>query len=159
MELKPPTKYVSDKRKTLFLAGSINMGKTVDWQKDLSNRLLKEFTDLWIFNPRRDDWDNSWEQDIKNEKFSEQVNWEIEHIDKATYLFFYFDKEHMSPISLYELGYVAKAKYLSPIVYCPKEYIRHGNIQIYASRDHFRLFTNYEEAVAELTNQIKKHKE
>jgi hypothetical protein len=42
--------------KRIFLAGSINMGSSIDWQDDLTNKIGDR--DAYIFNPRRDEWDN-----------------------------------------------------------------------------------------------------
>lgn len=57
-EIKAPNK-ISDAGHTIFLAGSIEMGKAENWQ-DKVVRLLKD-KEVIIFNPRRDDWDSSWE--------------------------------------------------------------------------------------------------
>ncbi len=61
-----------DPRPSIFLAGSIEMGKAEDWQTQLTNLL----TGVRVFNPRRDDWDPSWTQSITNPNFKEQVEWE-----------------------------------------------------------------------------------
>lgn len=42
--------------KHIFLAGSIDMGDSIDWQDDLTNKIGDR--DAYIFNPRRDEWDN-----------------------------------------------------------------------------------------------------
>lgn len=42
--------------KRIFLAGSIDMGSSIDWQDDLTNKIGDR--DAYIFNPRRDEWDN-----------------------------------------------------------------------------------------------------
>ena len=56
----------------VFLAGSIDMGKAEDWQPFVTERLSD--LPISIFNPRRDDWDSTWVQDISNKQFAEQVN-------------------------------------------------------------------------------------
>jgi hypothetical protein len=57
-------------KKSIFLAGSIEMGKAEDWQKKLGEwLLLKNYN---IFNPRRKDWDSSWSQTYENPQFSQQ---------------------------------------------------------------------------------------
>lgn len=50
---------------TVFLAGSIEMGKAIDWQKEIGDE-FENSDDVCILNPRRDDWDSSWEQSIDN---------------------------------------------------------------------------------------------
>ena len=45
---------------TVFLAGSIEMGKAVDWQTQIENELKDKLdgdTVVTLYNPRRDDWD------------------------------------------------------------------------------------------------------
>ncbi|MCE6959587.1 nucleoside 2-deoxyribosyltransferase domain-containing protein [Cereibacter sphaeroides] len=51
-------------RRTLFLAGSIDMWRAGDWQADIA-RALQDL-DVVIYNPRRSSWDSSWVQDISN---------------------------------------------------------------------------------------------
>lgn len=57
--------------RSVFLAGSIDQGKAINWQQQITDAL--QDTSLTILNPRRDDWDSSWEQDISNDQFREQV--------------------------------------------------------------------------------------
>src|SRR6185436_15768358 len=94
------------KRPSVFLAGSIEMGKAVDWQTELSGFFEK--LNWNVFNPRRDDWDSSWKQEKTNLQFAEQVNWELNALEAATLIVMYFDPKTKSPISLLELGLHAK---------------------------------------------------
>lgn len=59
--------YLKD-HNIVFLAGSIEMGAAVDWQADVIARLeaWPDSERLVVLNPRRPDWDPSWEQDISN---------------------------------------------------------------------------------------------
>lgn len=79
----------------IFLAGSIEMGIAEDWQTALIKKLRSE--DVTIMNPRRDDWDSSWEQSIENKQFHEQVTWELSNIETADLVVFYFAPETKSP--------------------------------------------------------------
>src|SRR5271154_863946 len=88
----------------IFLAGSIEMGKAEDWQAKLFHSIMSH--NVTVYNPRRDNWDPSWKQDISNPFFKEQVVWELDHIDLADIVVFYFDPTTMSPITLMELGIV-----------------------------------------------------
>ncbi len=123
--IKPPKKIYLDS-KAVFLAGSIEMGKAVNWQQLVEDRLKD--TDWTIFNPRRDDWDSSWEQNIENKQFREQVEWELEALKKADAILMYFDPETKSPISLLELGLFARSRKM--IVVCPRGFWRKGNVDI-----------------------------
>ena len=91
--LKPPLQLTQDQidngNITIFLAGSIEMGKTEDWQSEIQNIL--QDSSVTIFSPRRDDWDSSWPQDADFAPFNEQVTWELDHIDQADMVLMYFD--------------------------------------------------------------------
>lgn len=102
------------------------MGKAVDWQTELTNDLSDR--DITILNPRRDDWDSSWEQTIKNEQFRTQVRWELTALEQADIVVMYFDPATKSPISLLELGLFAKTGKL--LVCCPEGFWRKGNVDI-----------------------------
>ena len=74
----------------VFLAGSIEMGKAIDWQTAVSDKLqslssLGGF--ITIFNPRRDSWDLSWEQTENNPEFRNQVNWELNKLEESHIIF------------------------------------------------------------------------
>jgi nucleoside 2-deoxyribosyltransferase len=94
--------------KSVFLAGSIDMGKAVNWQEQVTAAL--ENYDCTILNPRRDDWDSSWKQDITDPKFREQVEWELDCLEKADIVVYYFDPDGQAPITLLELGLHARSK-------------------------------------------------
>lgn len=126
---KPPTfiPYVlCDKNKYVFLAGSIEMGTAENWQTHAEKRL--EEIGMDVLNPRRDDWDSSWEQSIDNPHFYDQVTWELRGLDLAKYIIMYFDPNTKSPISLLELGLHAQSDKL--IVICPDGFWRKGNVDI-----------------------------
>lgn len=94
--------------KSIFLAGSIEMGVAINWQDQLIGELCRLDTHYQIFNPRRDNWDSSWEQDKSNPQFNEQVNWELRALEQCDLIAFYFDPDTKSPISLLELGVMGK---------------------------------------------------
>lgn len=129
--------------KKVFLAGSIDMGKAVDWQAELTSAL----TDLPIavMNPRRDDWDSTWVQDISNEKFNEQVTWELEHLEAADVIAVYFDPKGQAPITLMELGLHAQSG--KCVVCCPEGYWRRGNVQMVCDRYDVPLVETIEELI------------
>ena len=124
----PPQNIASRDRnkKSIFLAGSIEMGKAEDWQKELGNWLMER--NYNIFNPRRDDWDSSWSQTYEDPQFSQQVKWELNALDKSDWIIMYLDPLTKSPISLLELGLFANSKKL--IVICPDGFWRKGNVEV-----------------------------
>ena len=73
---------------SIFLAGSIELGKAEDWQTRAETMLTKQ--NINVFNPRRDDWDSSWKQEIQDPQFYQQVSWELNALDKADFIIMYF---------------------------------------------------------------------
>lgn len=79
----------------LFLAGGIS--NCPDWQQEMVSLLSK--TSLTILNPRRANFpihDPSAAQ--------EQIKWEYHALRSADVILFWFPKETICPIVLYELG-------------------------------------------------------
>jgi hypothetical protein len=117
----------------IFLAGSIEMGKAGPWQDEL----VEEFKDypITFLNPRRSDWDSSWEQSIDNTKFAQQVNWELDGLLIADHVVFYFQPDTLSPISMMELGVCVTEHYPENLfVCCPSGFWRKGNVDILCAR-------------------------
>jgi hypothetical protein len=91
-ELSPTEK----KFPKVFLAGGIS--NCPDWQKDLI-RLLT-VADIAVFNPRRPErFDPN-----DHETHKKQVQWEFHHLQLADVTSFWFPKETLCPITLFELG-------------------------------------------------------
>lgn len=130
IEIKAPGTLFWDEPASLFLAGSIEMGTAEDWQQKVVTALRN--SDVAVLNPRRDNWDPTWKQSASNPLFAEQVNWELNAIDHADFVVFYFDPNTMSPITLLELGLCAGqcAEPQNIIVCCPDGYWRKGNVDI-----------------------------
>ena len=144
--IKAPNKEKSNGF-SIFLAGSIDMGEAEDWQSQIEETLKD--ADITIFNPRRDDWDSSWEQDISNDKFREQVEWELDRLDEANLIVVYFDPKGKAPITLLELGLHAKSDNL--LVCCPEGYWRRGNVQIVCDRYAIPMMPSLTDLLATLT--------
>ena len=128
--IKPPKKFSSVKKQKIFLAGSIEMGQAIDWQLEFQSRLAH--LDVILLNPRRDDWDSSWEQTIDNENFVEQVNWELDGLSESDIIAMYFDPATKSPVTLLELGLFIEHSNL--LVCCPRGFWRKGNVDIVCER-------------------------
>jgi hypothetical protein len=112
---------------SVFLAGSIEMGKATHWQKQLEDEFADR-EDIVLYNPRRENWDASWVQDISNAQFKEQVEWELNAMEIADLIIMYFAPETQSPITLLELGLFARSGKL--IVCCQEGFWRKGNVDI-----------------------------
>ncbi len=132
MIIKPPHSLSEIQNSfSIFLAGSIEMGVAENWQAKIETA-LHGYETICILNPRRENWDSSWKQEKTNPKFSEQVNWELEGLEKANLIVFYFAPETKSPISMLELGLFAHSKKL--MVCCPEGFWRKGNVDIVCER-------------------------
>ena len=77
-----------------------------------------------LLNPRRTNWDSGWEQSSDNPVFREQVEWELQGLETADVVAFYFAPGTKSPITLLELGLLAKSK--NVIVCCPEGFLAKG---------------------------------
>ena len=147
----PPNSYpLLVNQKYLFLAGSIEMGKAIDWQQEVSEKLAD--LDLIVLNPRRPDWDSSWVQSIENEEFVKQVEWELEGLEKADIIIMYFAANTYSPISLLELGLHARANKL--IVYCENNFWRKGNVEIVCRKYGITQVSSWEELLTCVRNSL-----
>lgn len=112
---------------SVFLGGSIEMGRAEEWQDrtiDFLQRQKLSF-EVTLLNPRRDDWDSSWIQDpTPGTKFHEQVAWELRMQQEATFCVYYFAGDTMSPITLLEFGLFRD----KALVYVDPKYQRSGNV-------------------------------
>lgn len=132
--------------KKIFLAGSIEMGKAENWQTRVVNALSGHDNEPYIIlNPRRDDWDSSWEQKITNNQFREQVEWELNALEEADIIIMYFDPNTMSPISLLELGLHARTGKL--LVLCPEGFWRKGNVDIVCNKYGIKQVESFEHLI------------
>ena len=141
IEIKAPMS-IGNPEYSIFLGGTIDMGNSHNWQKEFkeaiqSNNYLKNWT---ILNPRRDDWDNSWIQHKDNPQFREQVEWELEALDRADIRIFVFLPESKSPVTMLELGLCNDKP---SIVYCPFKFYRSGNIHIVCEKYKILYYTDW----------------
>lgn len=119
----------------IFLAGSIEMGKAEDWQAALADAVLSVNPSVVVANPRRKVWDSGWKQSIDNPVFREQVEWELDYLERSDLAVFYFQPETLSPITLMELGVrLAGSKRRETLVCCPEGFWRRGNIEVISAR-------------------------
>jgi hypothetical protein len=107
----------------LFLAGGIT--GCPDWQAEIVDR-LSDIEDLTILNPRRADFP------IDDPSAAEaQITWEFRHLRQATLILFWFPKESICPIALYELGaWTVKPGFRQLLVGVDPEYSRRQDVVI-----------------------------
>lgn len=137
---------------SVFLGGTIDMGGAENWQ-ELLTLLLDNYSDrLLIVNPRRDDWDSSWEQKpMPGTPFYEQVSWELYHQERADINIYYFAPDSKSPITLMELGLFANS---SVMVFCNERFYRYGNVKIVCDRYNIPIYESMSEFLQELRRNI-----
>ena len=155
----PETEYPSypddSFRTSLFLAGTIEMGNSVDWQSMMIEKLKD--SSVGIFNPRRV-VSTSDQKEIER-----QINWELKSINRCKIIFMYLAEGSISPISLYELGLLqgGKADGKLVIVYCDPGYTRKNNVIVTTNNDYFhhpsiRMFTDFDKAFKSLRDEIER---
>lgn len=138
-----PEKIIPSNLPKVFLAGSIEQGTAELWQEYVVNLLGDN--EIVVFNPRRKVWDATLSQDIQNDIFREQVEWELDALDTANYILFYFDPNTKSPITLLELGLHAHSN--KCIVVCPEPFWRKGNVDIVCNRYNILQYDTLDHAI------------
>lgn len=145
IEVKAPGAY-DTVRFSIFLAGAIDQGKAEDWQSRVARYL--DGLDITILNPRRDDWDSSWEQTIDNPQFKEQVLWEVKAMEAADLIVFVFTKDSKAPITFFELGAFGTTK--DAIVCAEDGFYRQGNLDIYCEYFDIPIYHDLDEMIFDL---------
>jgi hypothetical protein len=85
--------------KSLFLGGGIS--NCPNWQEEFVQSImyLRNVLPLAIVNPRREDFD------VSDPSMSvRQIQWEFDALNRCDWVLFWFPKETLCPITLYELG-------------------------------------------------------
>lgn len=165
-----PTKISwSDFDLSIFLAGTIDNGTSIDWQKPFIEQIQK-FDDslskplgpnpkirnqLALLNPRRDDWVLTITQRSFDIRFREQVEWELAAMENASIIIMYFVPNSLSPITLLELGLFAKTHKI--LVCCPDEFWRKGNVEIVCEQNNIPIFKMMEDLIQHTKTQIIGH--
>ena len=135
----------NDNLQSVFLAGSIEMNTASNWQLECEQKLKNHYH---VFNPRRESWDASWKQEITNPHFKEQVEWELNALEKSDWIILYFEGSTKSPISLLEFGLYAKENKL--LVICENAFWRKGNVDVVCQKYKIPQYKTIEEALKKL---------
>lgn len=142
-----------NRRLSIFLAGSIEMGLASPWQ----DKVIKELNGkrITVYNPRRSDWDSSWIQSIDNKEFKKQVLWEQKYLKASDIIFFYIQGDTKSPITLLEFGQAIESN-KTIVICCEKGFWRRGNIEVLCDSEGIELFSTLDEAVDKLFDILHK---
>jgi hypothetical protein len=149
--VKAPNAYVIEDKFTIFLGGSIEMGKAINWQ-EYAEKSLASVDNLLILNPRRDDWDDSWIQDpTPGTQFEQQVSWELTAQEVSDIIIYNFIPGTISPITLFELGLFSGR----PIrVCCPKSFSRYGNVKVVCDRYSIPVYENFDDLIDDIKDML-----
>jgi len=132
----------------LFLGGGIS--NCTDWQTVVIENIIK-YENLIIFNPRRPNFP------IDNPEESEkQIVWEFEHLKISNFLVFWFAKETLNPITLYELGKWGNSSSTKLIIGVDPEYKKKNDviIQTKLSRPEITVNLIFEDFISNINNEI-----
>ena len=122
----------------IFLAGTIDMGKSVDWQKATCDWFRALPGRYLLFNPRRDKGLSGEMSD-----FEHQVNWELEHLEKADLIIMNILASSKSPITLLEMGLFMRSGKLRVI--CEPGFYRYDNVRLTCVRYGVPLYQNMDD--------------
>lgn len=124
----------------IFLGGGIT--NCPDWQADVI--ALLEDHDGVMLNPRRS---GEFTEDIADE----QIRWEYHALRSADTVFFWFPKETLCPITLFELGVFSQRPLTRLIVGTHTDYARRLDVvtQMELARPEVTVHTSIEQMVAD----------
>ena len=137
------------KSPSVFLAGGIS--NCPNWQSEVI-KLVEHLEDneLTIVNPRQQDYLFS---DV--EVARKQIEWEYEYLHKVNCVAFWFPKETICPITLFELGYLLgwRSRSAAPrvLIGCHPEYSRKFDIEVQVGlREDIQIVNSIEELSREI---------
>lgn len=145
VELQPRMDFSGDEASytKVFLAGTIDMGRSIDWQAACTERFRTLGGRYLIFNPRRAGGMSS-----DSAEFEYQVRWELEHLEKADIIIMNILGSSQSPITLLEMGAYLRSGKLH--VACEPDFYRYGNVRITCDRYGVPLYSSLNELWAGL---------
>lgn len=123
-----------ENNKSVFLAGTIDNGNSLNWQEKTIIELINLGADnIDIYNPRR----YNWPSEDNHDEIEYQIKWEQEHLDKSDLIVMVLLDDSKSPISLLEIGLYAKSNKL--VVFCTPKFYRWDNVRLTCEKYHIQL--------------------
>jgi len=157
--IRPPYKImesVNTNSIKIFTAGTIDQCLVEPWADKVFEFFHNKYpyinNGITIINPRRTEWDSSWEQTYENPQFYQQVNWELNGLEQSNFIIINILPDSKSPITLLELGLFAKSG--NVLVCCPQGFYRKGNVDVVCERYGVPIYNNLEELLVELNKRI-----
>lgn len=126
---------------TIFLAGTIDMGNSENWQAALVETFSSSEGRYILYNPRRDTFTNT------PEEMDYQVNWELDHLEKSQIIIMNILGSSKSPVTLLEMGLFMKSGKL--LVACEPDYYRHANVLLTCARYNVPLYPSLQSLIQE----------
>ncbi|CAM1505835.1 Fc.00g114720.m01.CDS01 [Cosmosporella sp. VM-42] len=137
---------------TIFLAGTTTDTGDGDWREFLMDA-LSDFP-ITFFDPKRNDWDSTWKEDLSDERWAEQVQWEMDMQAKADVVVFFFHSATLAPVSMLELGLCAERA----VVCALDGYSKRGNVQAVCERFQSPFVSTLAELQAKMLDVLDSHK-
>lgn len=119
---------------TIFLAGTIDMGNSADWQAALVKTFSSNEGRYILYNPRRSSFTNT------PEEMEYQVNWELDHLEKSDTIIMNILGSSKSPVTLLEMGLFMRSGKL--LVACEPDYYRYSNVRITCAKYNVPLYNS-----------------
>lgn len=142
--IQAPAELDTKGRRSVFLGGTIDDGRSADWQSALTRMVT---SDVAVLNPRRPEWN----PDASRAEIERQIEWEMDAMDSADLIVFYFAPGSKSPVTMLELGrYAATGKC---VVYCPDGFWRKVNVDVFCRRCGVRTVDSIE-SLSEIINGL-----
>lgn len=143
-ELSTPPEYPKySGHKSLHLAGSIEEGRAVPWQRQME--LSLHDLPITITNPCREPWEVDRSQGSRDAALRHQTVWELSCLEKANLICFFFDANTVDVVPLMELGLWAASGKV--IVCCDPRYWRAGNVHLVCERYQVPYVEKFEDLV------------
>lgn len=132
----------------IFLAGGIS--NCPNWQSIMENMLTAELGQtVDLLNPRRDDYPDTEAGAVQ------QIEWEHDALHRSEVVLFWFPKDTLCPITLFELGTFAQRKNIPIFVGTDPDYARKLDVitQLRLARPEIQVVHSLEA----LSNQVIQH--
>ncbi len=141
----PSEKKISNNKLKIFLGGTIDSGKSEDWQKKICKKYAND-KQIIVFNPRRPEWPS----DSDHNEVIRQIKWEHKRMDESDYIVMNILPDSKSPISLMEIGMYCHSNKL--LVFCTDKFYRYDNVKVVCEKYDIKLFNTNK--IEDIINQI-----
>lgn len=136
----------------VFTAGSIEMGKAIQWQQHLAKCL--QHLPITVCNPRRGEWNPTISPLEGDKEFRTQVEWELQALENVDVICFFFDTNTQSPVTMLELGLWASSGKV--VVCCDEKFWKAGNVHIVCQRYGIPYVKSFADLVPKIVEMLEK---